>query len=164
MDDELTPEQKFAAEEPGTMIPRMLGQGRSKEEIVHELVRLDWSQSAADALVTRYVDDLQRYHESPQSREQLLKELGMQIAIGGVIALFGIGITAFTVLAAIAGATGYFVIAFGLILGGIVIMFHGWNRMYLYQDNDRTQTPSEPTNEESLLTAINSEEVLTLLR
>jgi hypothetical protein len=41
MDDELTPEQKFAAEDAETMVPRALMQGRSPEEIAAELARLD---------------------------------------------------------------------------------------------------------------------------
>ena len=43
MDDELTPEQRFAAETGEAMVPRALIQGRRRDDIIADLVRLDWS-------------------------------------------------------------------------------------------------------------------------
>jgi uncharacterized membrane protein len=115
MDEELTPEQKFAAEDAETMVPRAIIQGRSKEEIIAELTKLDWSRAAAESLVDRVLDDLKRFEESPASRKSLVQEARWQF-IGGIVAmLLGIGVTLATFLAALAGL-GFFILAFGLFL------------------------------------------------
>ncbi len=98
MDDELTPEQKFAAEDPETMVPRALVQGRAPEDIIAELVRLGWSPRAAQTMVFRVGDDLRRFHESPESRERLLKEAKTQLFVGLILTLLGAGVTAFTLI------------------------------------------------------------------
>ena len=147
VDDELSPEQKFAADGPEVMIPRMLKQGRSVEEVVKELVRLDWSASSARALVLRYVDDLQRIHDSLESSEKLLQEIRLQMAMGGMLALAGVGITVVTLLAALAGEIPFFIVAFGLFLGGTVMLLHGWNRMNLYRESEQRHTESESKNQ-----------------
>lgn len=133
MEDELTPEQKFAAEDSETMVPRALSEGRDPDDIVRELVRLDWSPAAARALVDRVADDLERFRESPESREQLVREARVQFAIGATMALSGVFVTAFTLLAALAGALPFFVVSFGLILAGLVVATRGWARWRLYR-------------------------------
>jgi hypothetical protein len=133
MDDELTPEQKFAAEDPETMVPRALTEGRSPEDIVAELRRLDWSPQAAWALVNRVADDLERFHESPESREQLVREARVQFVVGVTLAVLGVLVTAFTLLAALAGAFTFFIVAFGLILVGLVVAGRGLARWRLYR-------------------------------
>jgi hypothetical protein len=133
MDDELTPEQKFAAEDPETMVPRALMQGRSPEDIAAELVRLDWSPQAARALVARVADDLRRYQESPESRKRLVKEAQTQLVAGLLLTLLGGAITAFTLLATLAGALPYFVVAAGLFFGGLILAGRGWARWRLYR-------------------------------
>jgi hypothetical protein len=133
MHDELTPEQKFAAEDAETMVPRALTQGRSPEDIVAELVRFDWSPEAARALVSRVADDLERFHESPESRERLVREARAQFTTGLAMALTGVAVTVFTLLAALAGAMPFFVVAFGLVLVGLVVAGRGLARWRLYR-------------------------------
>jgi len=139
MDDELTPEQKFAAEEPSTMIPRALREGRDAEDIVAELVRLDWTPSAARALIARYSADQQRYNESPESRARLVSEAEVQMVIGLILALMGVAISVFTFIAAIAGAVPFFVVATGLILGGLMMASHGRTRLEMCRTADPTE-------------------------
>lgn len=141
MDDELTPEQKFAAEDAETMVPRALAQGRDPEDIVRELVRLDWSPAAARAMVARVADDLARFHASPESRERLVHEARVQFAAGATMALLGLLVTAFTLLLALAGGLPFFVVAFGLILVGLAVAGRGWARWRLYRGQ---ASPSEP--------------------
>jgi hypothetical protein len=133
MHGELTPEQKFAAEDAETMVPRALTQGRSPEDIVAELLRLDWSHEAAKALVARVASDLQRFHQSPESREHLVREARVQVAVGVAIALLGISVTAFTLLAALAGALPFFIVAFGLFFVGLMVAGRGLARWRLYR-------------------------------
>jgi hypothetical protein len=133
MDDELTPEQKFAAEDAETMVPRALLRGDSPEEIVATLVRLDWSLPAARALVARVTDDLRRFHGSPEGRKQLRAEARRQFLGGLILALLGAGVTAFTFVAALAGALQFMVVAFGLFFGGLILGCRGWARWRLYR-------------------------------
>lgn len=103
------------------------------EDIVAELVRLDWSPQAARALVARVADDLHRYHSSPESRARLVKEAQMQTAGGLLLALLGAGFTALTLLAALRGAVPFFVVSLGAICGGLLLAWRGWARWRLYR-------------------------------
>ena len=132
---ELSPEEKFAAEDPETMVPRALMKGRNVDDIVAELVRLDWSPEAARALVARVADDLHRYHASPESRLRLVKEARMQVVGGILIALVAAGFTALTLLAAIRGSAPFFVVAFGLFFGGLMLAGRGCVRWRLYRQD-----------------------------
>jgi hypothetical protein len=132
MGDELTPEQKFAGEDAETMVPRALMLGRSPEEVVADLVALDWSPEAARALVARAAEDLKRFQESPESRRQLLGEARNQMVGGCLLGLIGAGLTASTFLFALAGAP-FFIVAFGLLLGGLVLAGRGWGRWRFYR-------------------------------
>jgi len=134
MDDELTPEQKFAAEDAETKVPRELLQGRSQEEIVADLIKLDWSPAAANAFVARVVDDLRRFQASPESRQRLVAEAWWQFVGGAILALLSVGLTASTFLFALAGS-GFFVVAFGLFFGGLILAGRGWARWRLYRGN-----------------------------
>jgi hypothetical protein len=136
MDDELTPEQRFAAEDAEAMVPRALLQGRSPEDIVAELLRLDWSPAAAQSLVARAAADVRLLRESPEWRRRLLEHARRQFATGALLALLGAGITAFTLLAALTGAVPYYVVAAGLFFGGLMLLSRGWTRWRFYHHLD----------------------------
>jgi hypothetical protein len=117
MNEELTPEQKFAQDDPETMVPRELAKGRTRDAIVSDLIQLDWSPAAARATVDRFADEFERYTQSPESRAQLVADkqkirtmgtralvtglayaaLGyffdstLNLYIGIILALFGLG-------------------------------------------------------------------------
>jgi len=69
MDDELTPEQRFAADDSEAMVHRELSRGRSREELIIELMRLDWSAPAAASFVDRVADDMRRHRSRPKAAE-----------------------------------------------------------------------------------------------
>jgi hypothetical protein len=133
MDDELTPEQKFAAEDPETMVPKALAQGRSHEDIVAELMRLDWSPEVASALVSRIENDLERYRRSPESRRDLVREARKEVAAGALLVLVALMFFAVTLLGAMAGAFPFAIIAIGMILTGFVLAGRGLARWRLYR-------------------------------
>jgi hypothetical protein len=145
MDDEPTPEQKFAAENPETMVPRGLMEGRDPEDIIDELLRLDWSLPAARALVARAADDIRRFSESPEARKQLLREAREQFFSGLLLVFAAVLITVSTFLAAIAGGLPFFVIAAGIFCTGLVQIGRGWARWRLYR---RTSLLTGPTEEQ----------------
>ncbi len=133
MDDELTPEEKFAAEDPDTMIARDLVQGLAVDAIITKLVRLDWSPQAAHAKISQVQEDLSRFHESPKSRQELVKQAKTSFVAGLILALLGALTTAWSFLGALAGAMPFVILAFGLFFGGLLLAGRGWARWRLYR-------------------------------
>ena len=132
MDDELTPEQKFAAENPEVTVPRDLMRGRSHESIVADLARLDWSPAAAEALIERAKGDLLSFFGSPETRRELVRDARRQVAVGLLIAAVGAFIAAFQLLLF---ESVYICSMFaGVILGasGVALASRGWTRWKLY--------------------------------
>lgn len=146
MDDELTPEEKFAAEDPETLVPRAILAGRHPEDIVAELVRLDWKPHAAWAVVRRAADDLRRYQESPESRHRLVREARAQFVLG--VILFGLAatLTGLAFLVGVCGGALVVVVATGPLGAGGLMMTRGWARWRLYRRPTLpfALTPAEP--------------------
>src|SRR4051794_31389025 len=99
-DDELTPEQKFAAENPEKWVPGDLAKGRDREDILAELLRLDWTPKAAEALIERAAD-LERYRASPEERHRLVREAFRQMIGGLVLGVIGFAFGVSTLLFAL---------------------------------------------------------------
>jgi hypothetical protein len=141
IEDELTPEQKFAAEDPETMVPRALSAGRSPDDIVLDLRRLGYSEAAAKRLIARVADDLRRFRESPQAREQLVSEARRQFFGGLLHALIGVLGSIVTLIGALAGAISFVVAFIGLFFGGLILAGRGWARWRLYGKSHLTDQP-----------------------
>jgi hypothetical protein len=146
---ELTPQEKFDAENPESMVPRALMAGRTVDAIVADLAQLDWSPAAAHSLVARITDDLRRYYESPDSRRKLINEARKELVGGILLALFGVCMTLFTVLGALGGALPFFAVTLGVIIGGLALASRGWNRWKLYRSG-RFVPFSLPPSEDSI--------------
>lgn len=146
MNDELTPEQKFAADDSEAMVSRALTRGRRQEEIVAELLRLDWSPEAARTMVARVANDLARFQHSPESRRQLVREARRQMFLGIATSIMGVLLTITTLFGA--GALPFFIVTYGLILVGLVVAGRGWARWRLYRGValpfDNESPPSSP--------------------
>lgn len=52
---DLTPEEKFNAEPPEKLVPRMFAEGFNREAIVSTLIQLDWEPAEAAYLVDSYI-------------------------------------------------------------------------------------------------------------
>jgi hypothetical protein len=151
MDDELTPEQKFAAEDPETMVGRELSRGRDREEIVADLVRLDWSPAAAEHFIDRVEQDLRRYSASPESRQALLREARRDMLAGLAMTVVGVGILAVTFLVAVVAPFGVIVLSTGMATG-VVVFLRGWSRWRLYRRDVlpfQSMSPAEEQGDES---------------
>lgn len=133
MNDELTPEERFAAEDAETLVPRALLLGRTPEEIVADLVQLDYSAPAARALVERVRNEMREFNASPQSRQRLIDAAFRQFAGGLIVAVLGGVVSA--ALLAIAVVGGWLCIVGALLIlgGGITIAGRGWARWRLYR-------------------------------
>lgn len=134
MDDELTPEQKFASDPPETIVTQGYLAGRDRTTIVEDLQRLGWPQEKAEAFFEQMVVDLKRYHESPEARQQLLVSALFQLLGGCLTLLVAGGIAAATLLTA-AAAVGLLVLVvpFGLLLLGLSLVGQGWSRWRFYR-------------------------------
>jgi hypothetical protein len=122
MDDELTPEQKLAAEDAEALVPRALLAGKKPDEVVTDLVKLDWSPDAAKAFVDRVIADMCQFRESPESRQLLIHNAFKQFIGGSLFALVGVGIAAISFLAMLGGMVMIFLLglAFAVFSGGLV--------------------------------------------
>lgn len=141
MENELTPEQKFNAESPETMVPRALLQGRNHEAVIADLMRLDWSPKAARKFVERVDADIKRYQASPESRAALIKEC-LQEMIGGLIIVF-LGVL-ITILGFFMFAEGYvWIILWGVIIYGLITTHRGHARWRLYRKDILPLAPNK---------------------
>jgi hypothetical protein len=133
MHDDLTPEQKFAAEDAETLVPRALLLGKTPDEIVADLMQLDWSPAAARALVTRVQNDMRQFNESPEARQKLIDAAFKQF-IGGLLASIAAGIfVASTLFIAMVGGWCVVIPALFLLGSGITVAGRGWTRWRLYR-------------------------------
>ncbi|MFO0964153.1 MAG: hypothetical protein U0793_01015 [Gemmataceae bacterium] len=138
--DDLTPEQKFAAEDPETMVPRLLMKGYRRQQIVIELVRLDWTPEAAHALIARVENDLRRFYASPESRRRLVAEARRQMWGGLLMTIFGV-VVAFISFLSWALGVAPMILFFGFIGVGLVFFARGYQRTKLYKGE---RLPFEP--------------------
>jgi hypothetical protein len=133
MDDELTPEQRFAADDAETLVPRALLLGRTPDEVVADLVKLDWAPAAARAFVERVRNDMRQFNESPASRQQLIDSSFKQF-VGGLIAALASGcLTVFTLALAMVGGWPLALVAILLLGGSLTVAARGWARWRLYR-------------------------------
>jgi hypothetical protein len=133
MDTELTPEQKFNAESPETMVPRALLQGQGHEAIIADLMRLDWSPKAAQKLVERVARDIERYQASPESRAALVKECRLQM-LGGLFMVFsGLIISVLSFFMIVGGLSDVGISMGGAIIIGLMLAHRGHSRWRLYR-------------------------------
>jgi len=146
-DDELTPQEKFYAESPESSVPRDLARGRSRREIIADLVRLGRSPQAAAAFVDEAAAELESFRSSPEGRRQLLNEAMRQIIGGLLMAALGIAGAAFGVVTALLASPLHWSILFslGLTVLGFATASRGYSRWCTYrsdallprQDDDR---------------------------
>ncbi|SRR6266487_4328447 len=133
MHDELTPEQKFNAESPETMVPRALLDGRAPEAIIADLVELDWSPRAAETFVNRVVNDIKRYQASRESRAALVNECRQQMISGSIMVLLGLVVTVASFFLMVTGVLYLWILMSGTIIAGFLHAGRGYSRWRLYR-------------------------------
>ncbi|MBI2804282.1 MAG: hypothetical protein HYX68_04775 [Planctomycetes bacterium] len=136
MDDDLTPEQKFAVEDAETLVPRALLLGKPEDEIVADLIKLDYSPAAAHALVQRVATEMKHFRESHENRRRLIDQarwqflVGLVLAVGGLV-MMGLGFAVWMI-----GASGrivLFAVPFGFFVWGLGLTSRGWMRWRMYR-------------------------------
>ena len=144
MDDELTPEQRFAVEDAETLVPRALLAGKEPQDIVDDLIKLDWSPAAARALVRRVIEDMRQFRASTESRQRLIDNAFKQFIGGSLFALVGVGI-------ALLGGLIMWLLVLGLLVffGGLVTGGRGWSRWRLYSKWAQNLDQARKRNDEA---------------
>src|SRR5262245_38563396 len=128
MDDELTPEQKFAADDGAVIVARGLLVGRDREHLVADLCALDWKPESARHFIDRVERDLVRFRTSPEARYQILREANRDILLGGLTLLGTLFVVGFLfILAAFLGVI-VLGISLGMLVPGVVLLTRCWSR------------------------------------
>lgn len=155
MSDDMTPEQKFAAEEAGIIVARGLLAGRPRERIEADLHALDWAPGSADRFIRRVEQEMERFGQSAESRRRMRREYRFEMLCGGLLLALGLllGGMAWT----IALALGFRVVGMALTTGGTLavtalpgalILHRGWTRSQLYgyleQARQESARPDDP--------------------
>jgi hypothetical protein len=128
--DELTPEQKFAAEEAGIIVARGLLAGRSRERLLDDLYALDWSPGAADRFIGRVERDLERFTSSAENRRRMRQEARRELLAGGLLLVAGLVLGGLLYLVFLAR-----LVLLGWVLSplpGAYLLYRGWTRRQLY--------------------------------
>ena len=146
MDDELTPEQRFAAEDAETLVPRALLLGRRPDDVVADLVKLDWSPVAARAFVERVLRQIREFNASPESRQRLIDAAFKQF-VGGLLASLATGALTLALLF-IGLIGGWLLVIVPLLLFGAALTAagRGWARWRLYRGWERHLQGREKTD------------------
>ncbi len=131
--DDLTPEQRFAAEDAETLVPRALLLGKTPDEVVADLVRLDWSPPAARAFVERVQKEMREFNESPESRQRLIDRAFKQFAGGSLAALATGSLTISMLVLAMSGVWIFVLVPLVMFGGTLTIAGRGWSRWRLYR-------------------------------
>ena len=129
MSDELTPEQRFALDDPSVVVPRELSKGTPRDAIVQDLVdRYEWRLDTAQDYVDRFEAELERYHASPESRRELLREYKRYTVTGLLVMLVAVGLS---VISLIAGELPGGIVFHGAMISGLLLFTRGvagWQR------------------------------------
>jgi hypothetical protein len=138
VDEELTPEQKFAGEPTLADIYRALLAGKRREDVIADLMRYDYTEYGAATLVSRAEEDIHRLRASPDNRAVMMDEATKQAVTGACIAGGGILLSVFSVMLVLASGGGVvFVPAAGGAVGvltGFIMLFRGLTRRKLFRE------------------------------
>lgn len=147
-DEELTPEQKFAMDDPADKVHFDLAHGRDREDIFADMVRFGWSKRAAESMIDRAADDLgledeslqsrhqqadaamQLEQESPEGRRKLVQRAMRQMIAGTMLILLGAVLGVLAVLLEMAGGSHVFLPTGILIAVGAIVAARGYTRWH----------------------------------
>lgn len=88
--EDLTPEQKFHAEEAAITVPRDLISGKPRTEILEGLIRLDYTAEDAEKFICKIEEKILIVKNKPEQIEALKNESKKAYAIGLPLVLLSI--------------------------------------------------------------------------
>ncbi|MFA5308045.1 MAG: hypothetical protein WC370_00985 [Dehalococcoidales bacterium] len=123
MSDNLTADEEKTLEQVTTYIARELSEGKSKEQIVKDLITKGWPRDDALKFVEPTELLLKEYKKSPEGRQTLVTAAKRHI-IYGLLWLAG-GMTVTYLTYATAGTDITYVLAIGAYLWGLIEFIRG---------------------------------------
>ena len=123
MSEELTPEERTAIEEVYRGVAEELAEGRSKQEVVTELVSRGMDKHDATQFVDHVQEALNQYRESPEARRIMAGKYARHMLFGALWVIGGTIVTLWTYNAA--GPGGTYVVAWGAIAFGAIDFLWG---------------------------------------
>ena len=88
--EELTPEQRFHAEEPEITVPKDIISGKPIKEIIDGLIQLDYTEDDALEFVRKIEERISIVKNNPEKIDELRKESKKYYAIGLPLILFSV--------------------------------------------------------------------------
>jgi hypothetical protein len=104
---------------------RLLERGMPPDEVTARLVDDGWPKAAAERAVARLDDEVQDHIQRNPVAARGPGQGSPRTVVGALLLLVGIGITAVTYLSAEERGGGAFVVAWGAILAGILMLVRG---------------------------------------
>ena len=123
MPEELTREEQEALEKLSEAVATELAGGKSQEQITKDLVKQGWPEESAMNFVQNISVALEQYKESPEGKHILASKYKRHMIYGLLWTIGGTAITIATFSAASGG--GFYIVAWGAIIWGIIDFFRG---------------------------------------
>lgn len=132
----LTPEGQKAIEQLAQYVAHNIGEGKDKGGVTKELVKQGWPKEKA----AQFVDDIEQelkeraeeYKRTPEGRQAMASQYKRHMLYGILWVAGGTAVTIATYEAASEG--GFFIIAWGAIIFGIIDFFRGLFGWLKYKD------------------------------
>ena len=123
MSQELTPEYRAAIDELYRGVAKGLAEGRSKQEVVTELVSQGMDKHDAGQVVDNVQQGLNQYRQSPEARAIMAGKYVRHMLFGALWLIGGAIVTLLTYNAA--GPGGTYIVAWGAIVFGAIDFLWG---------------------------------------
>ena len=132
----LASEEQNATEQLAQYVAQNLGEGKDKGGTTKELVKLGWPKETAAQFVDNIEEELKRraeeYKRTPAGRQAMAAQYKRHMLYGILWAAGGTAVTIATYEAASEG--GWFIVAWGAIIFGIIDFFRGLFGWLKYRD------------------------------
>ncbi len=132
MSDALTPEEERAIAQLSDAVASQLAEGKSRENIVKELLKQEWHEDAAVQFVDNIANAMHEYENSSEGRNEIAKRYARHMIYGVLWVVGGTVVTVATYGAASEG--GKYVVAWGAIVYGAIDFFRGLWGWLKYKD------------------------------
>ena len=123
MSEKLSAEEQEAIDELSKAVAMELAGGKGEKEITKDLVKQGWPQESATLFVGNVKQALEQYKASPDGRRIMASKYKRHMFYGFLWAAGGTVVTVATYSAASGG--GYYLVAWGAILFGLIDFFRG---------------------------------------
>ena len=132
----LASEEQNATDQLAQYVAQNLAEGKDKGGITKELVKLGWPKETAAQFIDNIEEELKRraeeYKRTPEGRQAMAAQYKRHMLYGILWAAGGTAVTIATYEAASEG--GWFIVAWGAIIFGIIDFFRGLFGWLKYRD------------------------------